>query len=590
MRTHGKTGWVALLLLAAAAAPAMAQKKAAADATDAADADAADAEEADEAEEAEATAPAVRPPAPTRPEDPRASADGIFHGDKLDDEDSIGGTLWQGSLTSTSFIYTESADASEPLTGGAVGAEQASPYARYFTDLRAQIDGKHLFGGRWDVRLDGRVRVARPPEEGALVSQPQPIRTQSGTFGDNEYELRELYVVRGGESSDLFVGRQQVLDLAAIKIDGVRLVYSLGKRWNAFALAGLYPARSSRSLDSDYVGVDATTGASVAVYPVAAGAGAAYRTQQAYGSVGVGGILPLGDDIVTGDAETTRVFATAQGYTRLGQKLDAYHYLVVDFAGADGFAITNGSVGLDWNPQPRLHVTGAFHRVDTETLNVQAQALLEDPNPVEGLVQNNVQVLRIASDQARLGVSAALGQQQRFELSVQGALRRRGDIEVPSGAMATTTIPAAQGGEVTFQAVDRRSILGLRLTGSVGRFFPIGDVSYHKAESLMARLAVAREFAGGRGEWELEAGYLYTQDQERDTACATPMVLTCYGSAKLGAPSAGGLLFYRFATDWYGFASAWASTQSLTINDAGTDESQPAILTLSGLLRIAYRF
>jgi hypothetical protein len=581
MRIHGKTSWLVLLLLAAAA-PAMAQTKAA-------DADADD-EEADEEAAAPAPAPAVRPPAPTRPDDPRASADGIFHGDKLDDEDSISGTLWQGSLTSTSFIYTESADASEPLSGGAVGAEQASPYARYFTDLRAQIDGKHLFGGRWDVRLDGRVRVARPPENGALVSQPQPIRTQSGTFGDNEYDLRELYVVRGGESSDLFVGRQQVLDLAAIKIDGVRLVYSLGRRWNAFALAGLYPARSSRSLDSDYVGVDATSGASVAVYPVAAGAGAAYRTPQAYGSVGVGGILPLGDDIVTGEAETTRVFATAQGYTRLGQKLDAYHYLVVDFAGADGFAITNGSLGLDWNPHPRFHVTGAFHRVDTETLNVQAQALLEDPNPVEGLVQNNVQVLRIASDQARLGVSAALGRQQRFELSIQGALRRRGDIEVPSGAMATTIIPAAQGGEVTFQAVDRRSILGLRLTGSVGRFFPIGDVSYHKAESLMARLAVAREFAGGRGEWELEAGYLYARDQERDTVCATPMVLTCYGSSTLGAPSAGGLLFYRFAKDWYGFASAWASTQSLTINDAGTDEAQPAILTLSGLLRVAYRF
>jgi hypothetical protein len=570
------------------ATPALAQTRA--PDTDEAAAEPADDDTADG--RAAAPVPKPAPRAPSAADDPRASADGIFFGDKLDDEDSIDGTLWQGSLTGTSFVYTESADPSDPSGGGAVPIDQASPASRYFSDLRAQLDGKHLFGGRWDLKLDFRGRVAPGKDPQPTANSGDILTgTQSGTFGGNEYDLRELYFVRGGESSDLFIGRQQVLELAAIKIDGARFVYSLGRRWNVFALGGLYPTRSSRSLDSDYPdGVDAMGASTGPVLPVAAGGGASYRTQVAYGSIGAGGILPLGDDIVAGEAEKPRVFVTAQGYTRLGQRLDAYHYLVVDFAGADGFAVTNGSLGLDWNPHPRLHVTGAFHRVDTETLNVQAQTLLEEPTPVMQNVQNNVEVLRIASDAARLGVSAALGAQQRFELSVQAALRRRGDIALTDGQGATVVIPAAQGGELLFQAVDRRSVLGLRLSGTVGRFFPIGDVDYFKSETLLARLAVSREFAGGRGEWELEAGYQYTQDADRTKVCTGQSPLDCYGTSKVAVPQGGGMVSYRFATDWFGLVSAWVNQQTLTITDGAAERTEPAILGLTGMARVGFRF
>ncbi|HTM22140.1 MAG TPA: hypothetical protein VL172_16585, partial [Kofleriaceae bacterium] len=43
----------------------------------------------------------------------------------------------QGSLTSTSFVYRETAPIAQPLSTGAEGVENAAPITRLFTDLRA---------------------------------------------------------------------------------------------------------------------------------------------------------------------------------------------------------------------------------------------------------------------------------------------------------------------------------------------------------------------------------------------------------------------------------------------------------------------
>ena len=73
-------------------------------------------------------------------------------------------TLWQGSLTSSSFYYTESGVDGTPYGPGEPPAN-GSPFARMWTELRAQLDGRHLKGGRWDARIDARVRslFARAP-------------------------------------------------------------------------------------------------------------------------------------------------------------------------------------------------------------------------------------------------------------------------------------------------------------------------------------------------------------------------------------------------------------------------------------------
>jgi len=534
---------------------------------------------------------------PAAPEPDTTVSESPFFGDKIEDESTADRTLWQGSLTSTTLYYGETADVAAPVADGGSGAQNASPFQRFFTDLRAQLDAKHIAGGRWDVRLDARGRFNQNPRQASVPpSGPPggfPTRTQSGTFGGNELDLRELYAVRAGDSFDLFIGRQQVLDMAGIKIDGLRLAYAASETWTLFGFGGLYPVRGSRSITTDYPqGVDAMGNPAGVVMPIAAGAGAAYRTSLAYGSLGAGGILPLGDDKVAQGAEPPRVFVSDQGYLRRGQALDVFHLLVLDVAGADGVALTNGSLGVNWKPAERIHVTAAVHHVDTETLNVQAQTQLETPDPTMGVVQNNITVQRIASDSLRLGLSVGLGRLQRFEISTQAAVRRRPDVTVPDATGQPVVIaPEARGAELFLQAVDRRSILGLRIAASVARFFGFGDANVNKSQSVNARLAASREFGNGRGEWELEGGFIAAQDDNLGVVCDFAQLLTCYGSSSLTSVSGGGSIFYRLGSSWLAMASAQIATLSLTTTDnANGQVAQPPVLSTTGFLRIAYRF
>jgi hypothetical protein len=515
----------------------------------------------------------------------QATGDSRFFVDKLDDgrEDE---TLWQGSLTSTSFVHREVAGATNV---GAAVIENAAP-SRLFTDLRAQLDARHIRGRAWDARLDARVRVANTLPD--VPGGPAAPRPQSGSLSKDEYELRELYVVRGSVRTDLYVGRQTVLDVAAIKIDGVRLDYAKNARWTYLGFVGLYPQRGSRSITTDYPRrVDAMrepTGKRVT--PVTGGVGGAYRTERTYGAIGVAGIAPLGDDLDTGTLESPRLLVTSNGYWRQSPQLDVYHYGVVDVIGAGGFALTNVSAGVNYRPQPRLHVGAALHRVDTETLNVQAQTALEDPDARDvGVIQNNVKVMRIASDSARTSLSAALGKTMRWELSVAGAVRRRPEIRLEADDPGLDqTIAGAQAGEVSFQAVDRRFYGGLRVVGSFARIFGIGTNAARSASSIY-RVTASRELAGGRGEWEASVGYLASLDENRAT-CTTADLASCYGTAEVRTVSASATAFYRLKRDWFVMGTLEAARQRLTTLEGGVPVDNPAILGTTAFLRIAYRF
>ena len=111
-----------------------------------------------------------------RADSPSADRDRFFI-DKIDDDATADATLWQGSLTSTSFFHRENAAIGPPLTGGTVGTENATPFMRLFTDLRAQLDARHIKGGPWDGRIDGRVRYVPKVKETWKSFSPQ-----SGTF------------------------------------------------------------------------------------------------------------------------------------------------------------------------------------------------------------------------------------------------------------------------------------------------------------------------------------------------------------------------------------------------------------------------
>jgi hypothetical protein len=507
-----------------------------------------------------------------------------FFVDKVDDgkEDE---TLWQGSLTSTSFLHRETAGLS---TIGAADVDNAGP-ARWFTDLRAQLDARHIGGGTWDFRFDGRARLVGDLANGnGGLGDPDP---QSGSFSGNEYEIRDMYIVHGTQRTDLFVGRQTVLDLAGVKIDGARLDYAKNERWTYLGFAGLYPVRGSRSITTDYPqGVDAMGQPSKRVMPVAGGLGAAYRTQSTYGALGAVTIVPLADDIATGTLEEPRAFVTSNGYYRQSSSLDVFHYLVLDVVGAAGFAVTNGTLGVNWRPQPRLHVNANVNHIDTETLQVQAQTALEDPDTRDvGVVQNNVTVQRIASDNARVSVSAALGRTMRWEITAAGAVRQRPEITLQADEGGTDQIiPQARSGEIFFQAVDRHFYGDMRLALSFVRIFGLGE-NAAKSTSQIFRATANRDFADGKAEMEASLAYQGSVDENREV-CAVTDINTCYGSSEVSTIAASGTAFYRLRRDWFAMGTLDLARIKLTTLEGGMAQANPAILSTTFFVRLAYRF
>lgn len=521
------------------------------------------------------------------------SDDDRFFVDKIEEDGEEDETLWQGSLTSTSFIHREAAGISDPLTGGMVGIENAAPL-RWFTDLRIQIDARHISGKPWDARADVRARMINSldnPQPGETAPEPQP---QSGSLSGNEYEIRDLYIVRGTVRTDTVVGRQTVLDVAAIKIDGVRIDYAKSQRWTYLGFLGLYPARGSRSLTTDYP--RATDPATLMetgkrVMPVAGGFGGAYRTERTYGSIGAAVIVPLADDLQTDTLEDPRALVSSNGYWRQSPQLDVFHYAVLDVYGSAGTGtLTNGSVGVNYRPQPRLHVNAGFHHFDTETLHVQAQTELDpvDGRPV-GTIQNNIRVARIAADSARLSISAALGRTMRWEVTTAAAGRRRPQVNLAANDGGTDQlIPAAKSAEIFFQAVDRKFYGGLRAAASFVRVFGVGE-NAARSTSQLIRVAATREFKEGRGEWEADLTYFSSIDENR-AACTTADIPSCYGSSQVSTIAANGTAFYRLKRDWFLMGSAAIGRQNLTTLDGGTAVKNPAILMTTAFVRIAYRF
>jgi hypothetical protein len=515
-----------------------------------------------------------------------------FFVDKVDTKKTAKTTLVQGNVTSTSFLYRESGG--ELIDAG--GTKSSSQFSRLFTDLRLQTDFRHIAGGKWDARADVRGRVvADPGVSGDYVSGFTPVTdgsSQSGFLGDNEVEIRELWLIRGGKRSDIILGRQFVPDLAGIKFDGLRVDYASSEKFTFLGFGGLYPIRGSRSITSDYAPLispdaDDLTGEREAAGRLtgAGGFGAAYRTQNAYGAFGGVALVPL-------QAESPRIFGTSTGYWRASPKLDFYHYAVLDLVGSNAVnaGLTNLSLGVNFKPDQRLRGTVAFNRIDTETLNVQAHAFLQNPDRAVDLIQNEAFLIRVAQNSARASLSAGLGQLQRFEITVASALRFRGELVLPSSSLTgmDVVLPPGKSVEVYGSIVDRRSIKKLRIGLDGSRIFKIGGDTYQRTISNAFRVFVARELKDGHGEWEAEAGYSKSEDDKAGVACAA--VLTCFGSAISSSLSLGGNVYYRFNRNWFGMTSLFLLRQSVTSNNGMAGVADPPITGLQGFLRIAYRF
>jgi hypothetical protein len=505
-----------------------------------------------------------------------------FFVDKVDTKKSVKGTLIQGSLASSSFAYTESSGA---LPGNPMFGSAGAKFSRLFTDMRLQTDFRHIGGGKWDARIDTRARFVTDPDATSTHSVT-PTRIQSGFNGQNEYEVREAWIVRSGKRSDLFLGRQFITDLGALRIDGLRIDYAKSEKLTLITFGGLYPIRGSRSITTDYKLLRDDNGAPAGRFVGAGGFGGAYRTLSTHGALGAVVLAPL-------SAETPRVYATSNGYYRSGAKVDLYHMAIVDLFGKAAPALTNLSAGVNLKPSQRLRVTASFNRVDTETLNVQANAFLSDNAPISGSrVQNETFINRLSTNAGKVGVSAALGPAQRFEVSTAVNYRYRPQFTlVPADGMTTaTTFPAAKGVDVFLGLVDRQSFAKLRLGADVSRSFAAGNVAFNRSEVLAARVFASRELKSGRGEWEAEAGYSTTKDVAGGVMC--PTLDQCFGSSTGSIVSVGGSFYYRVNRDWFALANLFVNRQAVSPTQPASlmGVSDPAILSLTGFARIAYRF
>nr|HEX4315453.1 hypothetical protein [Kofleriaceae bacterium] len=521
-----------------------------------------------------------------------------FYVDKVDTPKTENRTLIQGSLAETSFFYTESGG---NYTGNPTAGNDASTLSRLYTELRYQSDFRHIKGGKWDGRIDARVRLVDQPGQPETdltgTGTSTPLKTQSGLLGGDEYDLRELWLVRNGDRSDVFIGRQYISDLAAVKIDGVRIDYASSNKFTLLGFAGLYPMRGSRSIETDYqtlqiINPDGTR-TTEGNLTGAAGGGAAYRTGNSYGAFGGVVLAPFA-------GEQPRIFATSNGYWRYGSTLDLYHFAVIDLIGSNttNEGLTNLSAGLNYKPSPRLRLTASFNRVDTETLNVQAGTYLNSIDTGANIIDNEVYIARIATNEARGSVSAGLGELQRFELTSSLTLRYRPDITLNTfanniGGMTpvTATLQAEEGVDFYASITDRHSFKDMRLQADLMRTFGIGGTAYDHTELLGLRVSAQHDIKGGQGEWEAEIAYTTTRDSDAGQACNPAVIQSCFGSSASSLLSVGGSVYYRINRNWFGIGSLYVTKESIQTNQGvGNVANDPDITGITGFLRVAYRF
>ncbi len=528
-------------------------------------------------------------------------------------EDNGKDTAFFGSITSSNFYFSESAGRS--LIPGSMGlTDNASPTSRVFTDLRLKLQADHISGGELDFKADLRMRfqlercLSRVDGDLEVLDC---LPSQSGTYGGTERDVREFYLRYRERKYELSLGRQYMPELAAIKFDGIRYQKTDDPKMKYFGFAGLYPARGSRDLQSDYPTVlkdpaNLMSG-EARLLPAVGGAGASYVRGKMYGSLGVAGILPRGKELVptvppSSIAERTRILLSSNGYWSQSEKTDIYHYLVVDVAGATGVGISNLSVGANHRPTTGVNLFAHVNRVDTETLNVHAQTRLEevDTNNLAGL-GNNWYVTRVAQESLRAGASSAFSQ-NRFQLTAVGALRRRPEIVLRrngddrDAAVDTDNdlvLPLAQALDITVSVVDRKSFNRFRIGGAVTRSSGYGDKNLDRSKSTNAVLTGSRDLLKGKGEFELNLNYLKSDDDNLVNNCLQVIVgeLNCYGTSSSTTFGAGGMIFYRPKKRWFAMGMVSAARQTLTTADnMAVATKQPPITMLTAFARLAYSF
>jgi hypothetical protein len=476
-------------------------------------------------------------------------------------------------LTLTSFLFRETGSNGDPLVAMGASVPSASPVRRYFGDLRVELTD----GG---FELDARVR------------QTTSQRYQSGAAGGGEYEIRTMRLRVGSPQTALYVGRQYIEAVGATKIDGLALERKLSRTWSATLFGGAFPQLGSRSLDTDYPDIKNSDGSlGSALVPISGGLGASYSTGKIHGSLGAAAVYAMQDVPEATSSEASRVFLTANGYTRPTRRLDLYHFALADIAGNTGANLTNGSLGINVQAATNVQLSASVNHVSTDLLQIAARNLVEDPDPnAMGIVQNNAAVVRVSQDLVRGGASVALAR-QRFEISLSGGYRRRPGVAVALTDGGTIEFPDAKAADATIAILDRRSIAKLRISAAATVFYPLGDDGPSRSRGSLVRVAAGRSFADSRGELEADVMVERFRDATGGGMCTSSMdVFSCYGASKVTAVQAGALASWRVGREWLVLVDTHAGARAVTSSSVDGAFDSPRAYSITAFARLQWRY
>jgi hypothetical protein len=491
-------------------------------------------------------------------------------------------------------------------------AQVSSPFELGYGELRGVIDGRRL-PGNFDLHLDGRVRVSGNFSTDAAQQGSDQIVAR-GYDGGREYEVRQAWVRRRGETVDFGLGRMIVPEADALKIDGLRLWWRMSKHWDGSVYGGAYPDPFSRSLTSDYS----------AGFAFAAGVDTTYTYDKIWGSVSAsvgylggkddGGPLPAtitdakSTAPVTGTpkTETLRTWITWTDFVRLASWLDVFTDLVLDVSGAAGVQLTRLDALATARAGKHLTFHAGYDHLSAFAIEMWLTRFLASRvDHQAATIENNLIVDRTGRDEVHGDFDLTFG---GLSVYADGRFRRRALVSLNDDPQFVAT------GKQIVPGIAYDATIGLRERGTLAGLRPGLWGTYlsdYRSRSLILGISLGRSFLDERLTVDLSFLYASTSDALANNPKAGPCTILgtsgasvtsiqnlCYGTRagaeyEIGLTVTGmlgahwfTLLDYRLVADTSGGYLVTPSMMAVPPEGA----KQPTVLTHVLLLRLEARY
>ena len=494
-------------------------------------------------------------------------------------------TLLDLRLSLSSFAYLESGSVGRAALEGGENLETASSARRAFADLRLDLSAKQIAGSKLALHFDGRLRESNRDD------------VQSGFRGGEEWDLRDVFARYGDDERGITLGRHHIDAVDASKVDGVSLQMRRGTLdWVLFGV--LYPTRGSRSITQDYPQgtqrIDEqgeATAAGKRIIPAILGAGGRYARPSLHGSFGAGAVIPFRKDGMATSRKQPRVFVHSNGYWQSSQRISLFHYATADLTGPNGAAVRNLSAAIRSQATDNLLLRLSAHHHSTELLRESFVTQLQEPDTASiGLVQNNLSMSRVASQAIRSAISVDASK-RRFQFTLSGGVRQRPEVKVMLGDGSFFAFPVSRRGELSVQALDRRSLFGLRIEGRFSMLQGLGKNDTATSKGGIASLMATRSFLEERISLSVDTMAQSLEDAGRHGFCDGMDAGVCYGESKIRAIQVGVQTTVAWSPSWLFLVDGHWGLEEVETRDVNQRPlTLPLVNSLTAFGRLRYRF